>query len=937
MKTHKSQNNFENKQGLSTKEAKSLLQKFGKNILQSKAKKSILHHFLEEFTDLMVLILIFAAIISFFADEKKDSVVIFTIVLINATIGLIQKYKAEKAIEALQKMIAPTANVIRDGAEIKIPAELLVPGDLMILREGDMISADATIIEANELQTMEASLTGESTPVHKNSNQISNATHNLAERSNQIFMGTSISHGSGKAIVTGTGMRTEFGKIAKLTTETTKEKSPLQKELFHIGVFVTKVTLLISTIIFFSIMFADGQSPLKALLFAAAVAVAAVPEGLPAIVTISLALGVQRLAKNNAIVKQLSSVETLGSTTVICSDKTGTLTKNEMTVRKIILSDHIGEVSGVGYKPDGLIKMQNGDFEIVIYPEKHFSAEKKDHYKSLAEVEQDHSDVFEQLKQIHFVSVLCNNSSLKNESDSWEIFGDPTEGALLTLALKTGFNLERTQNENQKIAEIPFDSNRKSMSVIYENKEKSTLSAYTKGAPDNIIEKCTHILSGNKVVELSPKKKIELLKKTEEMAQNALRTIAIAYKPIKKKQEKYQIDEIEKELILIGIVGMIDPPRSEVAQAVAVSKKAGIRTFVITGDHGLTAKAIAKQIGIITNDNAKIITGKDLNSMTETELQNALASGEEIIFARVEPEHKLKIVSSLKELGEVIAVTGDGVNDAPALKKADIGIAMGITGTDVSKEASNMILTDDSFSTIVKAIREGRTIYENMKKFIHYIFSCNIGEVLTILIAIIIGLPAPLTTVLILAVNIGTDVFPALALGLDPTEKDLMSQKPRHPESKILNFKFNMRFIYSGIFIGIMVTLIYIFTLYQQGWNFGQTLIENSEIQIKASTVAFAALIIAQLMNSFNARSDHQSILQVGIFSNKYQLAAIVFSTLALIAFVEIPFFQSWLDTTNLNFQEWALVITACFGIIIFEEIRKTYVRRKMRTAEANS
>jgi len=913
------------KTGLTNTEALKRLKKYGPNILKVKKATPLWKHFIEEFTDLMVIILIFAAVVSLLAGESKDSIVIFIIVLINAIIGFIQKYRAEKAIEALKKLIAPTSNVIRNGEEITIEAKALIPGDILILREGDQITADATLIEANELRTQEATLTGESTPIAKTSEFPSKKSKHIAERHNQIFMGTLVAHGSGQAVVTGTGMNTEFGKIAKLTTETEKSKSPLQKELFRIGVFVGKVTFAISAILFAISVAFQGEPIVKAFLFATAVAVAAVPEGLPATITIALAMGVQRLAKKNAIVKQLSSVETLGSTTVICSDKTGTLTKNEMTVKEIIMSDYSASISGVGYKPDGVIKMNDGPMELIISSQKKTDKKNKD-YKTIAELEINHPHIFERLRHIHTVSILCNNATLKNNNNNWEIIGDPTEGALLTLATKTGFNPNHTKQENKRIYEIPFDSKRKSMTVIAQNSKSKKITAYTKGAPDNILENCSHIYHNGELIKLTEKLKKEILKKNEKMAKKALRTIGMAIKEIKgKKRNSYTAEETETNLTFVGIVGMIDPPREDVHEAVRLAQKAGIRTYIITGDHGLTAEAIAIQIGMVGKREHKIITGAELNNLSDSELKQSLQENIDIIFARVDPEHKLRIVTALKDLNQVIAVTGDGVNDAPALKKADIGIAMGITGTDVSKEASNMILADDSYSTIVKAIEEGRTIYENLKKFVFYIFSCNIGELTTIFAAILLSIPAPLTAVLILAVDIGTDILPALALGVDPTEKGIMNLPPRNPKKRIMDFQFNIRFTYLGLAIGAVVVSTYVYALHAYGWQWGQTLDNESFIHIKGSSMAFAVLVLIQMANAFNSRSEQQSAFTVGLFSNRYLLGAIIISIITVIGFIEIPFFQNWLHTTGLTAIEWIIVAGGSISIFVIEEIRKLF------------
>jgi len=918
--------------GLTKKEAEFRLDKYGANELTIKKRKPVWLHFIQEFTDLMVLILIFAAIVAGLAGEKADAIVILSIVLLNAIIGFIQKYKAEKAIEALKKLVAPTAKVIRNEEEIQIPARELVPGDIIVLVEGDKIPADARLIEANELETQESLLTGESMPVRKNTDP--HKEIQIGDKSNFVYMGTDVAHGSGKAVVVHTGMDTEFGKIAHLTTTTKKDKSPLQKELFRIGVFVGKITFVISGILILVGYFVQHEPFVKTFLFASSVAVAAVPEGLPATVTIALALGVQKLARRNAIMKQLSSVETLGSTTVICSDKTGTLTKNEMTVKEVYFDKYSVSVRGVGYKPWGSLHIKApGEACCTIGDDESMYEDYEHRRKNLMDIERDSHSLYSSLEMLNQIGVLCNNAKLKEDG----ILGDPTEGSLLTLALKAGFEIEKIHEKFEKIHEIPFDSERKRMSVIVKDKVTGKRYILTKGAPDSIIERCSHTLSNGRPIILDQESKNKVLGKNEAMAKRALRNIGFAFKEIDKKQ-KYHEEADEKNLIFVGLVGMIDPPRPEVKEAVDIAKRAGIKVYVITGDYGLTAEAIAKQLNLISNKNDHtIITGKDLDKISDKELGELLKDKKNnIIFARVNPKHKLKIVSVLKTHGEIVAVTGDGINDAPALKRADIGIAMGQAGTDVSREASNMVLADDSFSTIVTAIKEGRRIYENLKKFIFYIFSCNIGELITIFAAILLGIPAPLTAILILAVDIGTDVLPALALGIDPAEKGIMSLPPRSPKIKILNWKFIARFTYVGFAIGAIVVGTYIWSLLQQGWVWGETLEANALIHVKSATLAFGLLVFIQMVNAFNSRSDHQSVFKMGLLSNIYLLGAILISFGVVYIFVEVPFFQQYMHTTDLHFTEWLLIISISFGILFIEEIRKFFVRRlhlkKIRT-----
>jgi len=926
-------------EGLKDAEIAAQKVKFGLNTITAKKKKPLILVFLEEFKDLMVIILIIAAALALIAGEKTDGTVIMFVVILNAIIGFVQKYKAEKAVEALRKMIAPRARVLRNGKEEQIDAKDLVPGDILILGEGDSITADAILFEANELEAQESTLTGESMPVSKLTHDIETTKGLAAEKENIVFMGTNITHGSGKAIVIGTGMNTEMGKIATLTTETTKDKSPLEKELFRIGIFVGKLSLMISGVLLAVGYFIQGKTFIETLLFATSVAVAAVPEGLPATITIALAIGVQRLAKKNAIVKQLSASETLGSTTVICSDKTGTLTKNEMTVKEIYFNDHEASVHGIGYKPTGYINIQKGGKDLIsIGKENRLYEDYEITKQDLLSVKEKNAELFRAIEHFMTGAALCNNASLTNKNKKWQILGDPTEGALLTMVTKCGFEIEKLKQDNEKVFEISFDGARKRMTVITKTKDGKYY-AYTKGAPDSIIETSNRCMKNTETADFTQQEKDKFLKKNEEMASRALRVLGIAYRELTpaeiaefQKTKTFKKEDIEKDLIFLGLTGMIDPPRDEVKDAVLTAKKAHIRIYIITGDHGLTAEAIAKQLNIISDDiEHKIITGIELNNMSDEYLKKNLSNKKlNIIFARVSPEHKLRIVTLLKELKEIVAVTGDGVNDAPALKKADIGIAMGITGTDVSKEAANMVLADDSFSTIVTAIKEGRTIYDNLKKFVFYMFSCNTGELIVVFAAIMFGLPSPLTAVLILAVDLGTDILPALALGVDPSEPGIMKAPPRDPDEKIMNRSFVTRFAYIGILIGAVVMGIYILTLYRYGWTWGEPLTDGNLIHLKASSAAFALLIIIQMVQAFNARSDKYSIFKIGFFSNKYLLGAIIISIVLTFAMVENSFFQHYLKTTSLTLEDWGIVLLASTSIFITEEIRKYFVRKKL-------
>ena len=889
-------------EGLRSNEAQKILTKIGPNTIKTKAKKHWFTEFLKEFLDLMVIILIIAAIIAYAFNETTDATVILAVIVLNAIVGFVQKYRAERAVEALQEMISPHAKVLRDGQQVEIPAEDVVPGDILILEEGVKITADARVIESYQLECNESVLTGESSPTKKEVVTLRGKYLPKIEHKNTIFTGTIVTHGAGKAIVIATGDKTEFGKITKLTAETTQDLSPLQKELKRIGIFIAVLTLTISGIIFATGYFLQEKLFIDNLIFTISVAVAAVPEGLPATITIALALGVQRLAKKNAITKQLSSVETLGATTVILSDKTGTLTQNEMTIREVFLNNQYAEVSGVGYTPVG---------EIEFFEEK-----------------TEHTD--EALGWMSTIGVLCNEARLnKTKHDRYELIGDPTEGSILTFIKKAGFSFRTLADTNSFLEKLPFDSERKRMSVVVKNLKSHQIFVLTKGAPQSVLEKCTGALINGRKVDLTKAKRDDLMKKSNEMSKKALRVIAFAYKEMPKKQkDKYTEAATENNLTFVGFVGMIDPPRKDVTEAIALTKEAGIKTYIVTGDNGFTAEAIARKIGLITSEKYEIITGQDLNKISKQKLLKLLSDKEkEIIFARVSPQHKLKIADAIKELGEIVAVTGDGVNDAPALKRADIGIAMGITGTDVAKEAANMVLADDSFSTIVRAIEEGRTVYSNMKKFIFYIFSCNIGELIIIFAAILAALPAPLTAVLILTVNVGTDILPALALGIEPVDKDIMSQPPRNPKKHMINPRFASRFTYIGIFIAAIVTGVFIWNLYRYGWSFGDTLDTKTIAYMKSTTMAFATLVVIQLFNAYNARSQNKSILSLGFFKNPFMIIAILLSGSLLYGITEIQLFQEYLKTTPLTGTEWAIILVSSSFILMIEETRKLLIR----------
>lgn len=919
--------------GLTQKHAAQHLRTHGLNIISTKKHQYRILEFLKEFLDLMVVILILASAIAYALGETTDAIVIFVVVIINALISFIQKYQADKAIEALKQLTSPHARILREGKIIDIDAALVVPGDVLILSAGDRVPADARIMEATQFECDESILTGESAPIQKQSIALKGKFLPKIEHTNSVFLGTVVTHGFAKAVVFATGTKTELGKIANLTLSTKQDSSPLQKELKKIGLFTAILTGVLSILLFAIGYFYQGKAIIDNILFTVSVAVAAVPEGLPATITIALALGVKRLARKKAIVKQLSSVETLGSTTVILSDKTGTITKNEMTIKELFFNNLEAEIKGVGYVPKGSVAIKTASGTgIVIGSDDPSIVDEQDREKDLKTLADQHPKIFETLNLIAITGTLCNNSKLTKESDgNYNLIGAPTEGAILTLIKKSGFDITKIINNFGILETIPFDSERKRMSVIVRNLHSREILSLTKGDPQRVLDRCTRIMLNGQKIDLTKEMRLSIVTRMETMANSALRVIAFAYKemPVKEK-EKYTEEATENSLTFLGLAGMIDPPRKDIREAIAITKDAGIKTYIVTGDHGLTAAAIARQIDLITTKDFEIITGEDLNKMSDSKLKNLLKDkSKEIVFARVSPQHKLKLVSILKEMGEIVAVTGDGVNDGPALKRADIGVAMGVKGTDVAKEAANMVLTDDSFVSIVHAIEEGRTIYHNMKKFISYIFSGNIGELITILTAIIFAIPSPLTAILILVVNLGSDLLPALALGIERPEKGVMSLPPRSSKDTILSRDFIIRIVYQGIAIGGIVLGVFVWNLYRYGWLAGEPLLETEPAYLKSVTMALATIVVIQFINAYNSRSVNKSIFTRSIFTNGNLFVAAIFSITMLYAITEIPLTQQYLGLTTLNSDEWSIVFVASLGLLLIEETRKIFIKFK--------
>ncbi|WP_018756551.1 calcium-translocating P-type ATPase, SERCA-type [Paenibacillus terrigena] len=869
--------------GLSSVEANKRLEIHGPNELSEGEKVSPIALFLNQFKDFMVLVLMGATLISGLLGEYLDAITIVAIIVINGILGFVQEFRAERSLRALKKLSAPAAHVLRDNEVIQIPADQLVPGDVVLLESGDRIPADIRWTETNSCDVEESALTGESVPVNKHASPIDEASIPLGDQRNFGFMGTMVTRGTGRGIVVRTGMNTEMGKIADLIQQTESMETPLQHRLEQLGKILIVVALgLTVMVVIAGIM--HGQPAYGMFLAGVSLAVAAIPEGLPAIVTIALALGVQRMIKRKAIVRKLPSVETLGCASVICSDKTGTLTQNKMTVTHMWLGGRLLQVSGEGYEPIGHILEDNKAVDL-----------KND----------------QALRRLMQIAALCNNASLaeayhsekpkkkvKEESTStWEVKGDPTEGALVVLASKAGVTQQSLNGMYERVCEFPFDSERKRMSVQLKHQGGQLI--YAKGAPDMLLEQCAYILWDGKVVPFTGTLRQKVLAANEGMAKSALRVLGMAYREVRSYEEVANENDAECNLIFVGLTGMIDPPRKEVRDAISKCRRAGIKTVMITGDHQTTAEAIANQLGIAQRGGL-LLTGQQLANMSDDDLDQKV--DDTYVYARVSPEHKLRIVKSLQRKGHVVAMTGDGVNDAPAIKAADIGIAMGITGTDVSKEASALILSDDNFSTIVAAIEEGRGIYENIRKFIRYLLASNVGEILTMFIAMMLGFPLPLVPIQILWVNLVTDGLPAMALGVDQAEKDLMEQKPRGAKENIFARRLGWKIISRGILIGVFTLLAFWLTLRVDP--------NSAEQLVKAQSVAFATLVMAQLIHVFDCRSS-RSIFHRNILQNRYLVLAVLSSIVLLLAVLYIEPLQPVFKTMPLDLRDWAITLVA--------------------------
>lgn len=861
--------------GLSSAEAEARIEKYGRNKLKGKQKKSILSLFLSQLKDMLIYVLLGAAVITLFISEYVDSIIIILVVILNAVIGTAQETKAEKAVEALQQMTTPKSLVRRDGEVKEISSEEVVPGDIIILDAGRYVPADLRLIESANLQIEESALTGESVPANKDAAGLfTDPKTPLGDKSNMAFMSTLATYGRGEGVVVAIAMDTEIGRIAQILEEDSNELTPLQKRLDELGRILGYIAIGICVLIFF-IAVIQKRDLFEMFLTAISLAVAAIPEGLAAIVAIVLALGVTRMSKINAIVKKLPAVETLGSVNIICSDKTGTLTQNQMTVVKVYTLHNLKDIP----------------------------QEDSSKLPALSEEEQ-------LVKSL----VLCSDATYENGQGT----GDPTEIALIVLGGKYNMAKADLNGRHPRVSEYPFDSVRKLMSTL--NKEGSVYQVHTKGAVDNLLKISANVLQEGKTIPLTEELKSDFLKSAEEMSDAALRVLGVAFKET---TDIISPEEMEKELTMIGLVGMIDPPRLEVKDSIKEAKNAGITPVMITGDHKNTAAAIATELGIAESI-GQSLTGAEIDELTEEEFSDNIRSYR--VFARVSPEHKVRIVKAFKAHGNIVSMTGDGVNDAPSLKYADIGVAMGITGTDVAKGASDMILTDDNFTTIVNAIEEGRNIYNNIKKAVIFLLSCNLGEVITIFASILFFWPVPLMPTQILWINLITDSLPAIALGIDPGDRDVMKMKPRDPKESFFAKGAGTRALIGGTLIGILTLLAFHFGLSEHGYSLWSPDIPE-EVLIYARTMAFVVLAASQLFYSLTVRNARKSIFQIGLFSNLYLIGSIIIGFLLQIAVISVPFLANAFKVHNLSLSDWGLVIIFALIPLFVNELIKIFMR----------
>ncbi len=903
-------------QGLTREQAEEYQKVQGKNLLKEKKKQSVILIFLSNFIHLMAILLWIGGGVAFLAGMPQLGIAVWLVNVINGIFSFWQEFRAGKATEALKNLLPSYARAIRDGEEQKILAEDLVVGDIILLAEGDKISADARLIEVSDLQVDQSTLTGESNPVRKIKDAVLQDDLTRAEIPNLIFAGTNISEGNCKAVVTDIGMGTEFGKIANLTQSMKTEQSPLQKELNRLTKQVSIMAISFGIFFFVAALIFVKEPVASAFIFSLGMIVAFIPEGLLPTVTLALAMAVQRMSRRHALVKKLSSVETLGSTTVICTDKTGTLTQNEMTVSNLWLADKEYEVTGVGYSANGN----------VVY------------HGSIVKAQED-----KDMELLLTAASLCSNARLlppSEEAPRYTVLGDPTEACLGVAAEKAGIHMTKVADQMPQLRELPFESRRKRMTTIHELPkpiEGTRRIAYVKGAPKEIMKLSNYIRRNGETQAMTPELRGRIMEANDRYARNGLRVLAVAYRLLRREDHlptamsAYTPEIIEQNLVFVGLVVMADPPRPEVADAVEECRRAGIRIVMITGDYGLTAESIAKRIGIVKGEHPRVVSGLELEEMSDEQLKIYLK--DEIIFARVAPEQKLRVVSNLQEMGEIVAVTGDGVNDSPALKKADIGVAMGIAGTDVAKEAADMILTDDNFASIVHAIEEGRAVYSNIRKFILYILNSNVPEAVPSALFLFSrgAIPLPLTVMQILTIDLGTDMLPALGLGTEKPEKGIMDQPPRKQKEPLLNRRLMVKaFLWYGMMGAAASTFAYFFVNMQNGWPKTGLAGDGNPVYIKATAMTLAAIVFTQIGQVFNCRTEKQSIFRVGLLKNRQVNIGIIVEILIIVALVYLPPLQKVFHTLPLSISDWLILCIIPPVVLLVEEARKALLRIKI-------
>jgi Ca2+-transporting ATPase len=902
--------------GLTGGQVRERLTQFGPNELKERPRAGFLRLLAGQFNNFLILLLLAAAVISFALGESVDAAAILAIVVLNAVLGVVQESRAERALAALRKMAAPSAAVIRDGVQTSVPARELVPGDIVLLEAGNYVPADLRLIESVNLRIDESALTGESHAVQKDARMVLDKDIPIGDRANSAFMSSMITYGRGKGLVTATGMHTQIGLIAQMLQSYEDEPTPLQRRLDELGRVLGMAALAICALIFVFGIIRDTQPAMivsrgirayletnqlhivDLFMTAVSLAIAAVPEGLPAVVTICLALGMQRMVSRHALIRKLTAVETLGCATVICSDKTGTLTQNEMTVIRCWAGGREFEVEGGGRVPEGSFRAGGKKF--------------------LPAKDPDASLLFRG-------AVLCNDARLEESGEAegertWRMIGDPTEGALVVAAWKAGLTREKLEREMPRSGEIPFDSIRKRMTTFHPDalrlsSAKGGWVAFMKGAPDIILGLCASIRENGKETPLTPAKRRAVLEANQSMARGALRVLAVAYRPMPRLPETLDPDRVEQRMVFVGLLGMIDPPRPEIKSAIQLARQAGLKTVMVTGDYPETARAVAEQIGLMGSGH-RILAGLELDKLSVEGLADVADQVD--VYARVSPQNKVQIVEALRSRGHVVAMTGDGVNDAPALKRADIGVAMGITGTDVSKETADMVLTDDNYASIVAAIEEGRIIYSNIRKFVYFLVSCNIGEILIVLLSMLGGLPLPLRPIQLLWLNLVTDGAPALALGLEKGEPDIMQRPPRPAKEPVIN-----RQMVIGVAIQAVVMTAAVMAAFLYGLNHFPGNLAG------AQTVAFATIISSELFRAFTSRSERLSIFQLGLFSNRWMLLAVGSSFLLLLGVIYIPFLDPIFNTAMLQARDWLVMIPCIFADSVAAEIYKWILRRR--------